>query len=337
MTEKHILVVGVGSIGKRHLRNFKSLGCKVSAVDPRTDRLDEASKWTEHGYRDLERASVTAVKFDGVVIATPPRFHFNQCLQLVKSELPILLEKPGTQTLEQSEDLSNCLDTNKVLLAYCYRWWPSIIKLREYIQNGKVGRCLNANFTISAHIEDWHPWENYKDFFLANKWLGGGALLDENHFVDLMIWFWGMPRQVIARLDKISDFDIDVEDNVDIIFIYDNGLRVTMHLDLLGRPHEKSIVVRGTEGTLRWTTAVDYKCNWIKGHISGQIDELDVFDIDDTFNFDRNQMFIDEAKEFLDMIDGKAKASCTLQDGIKVLELVESCFESSKTGRMVDV
>ena len=144
MTEKHILVVGAGSIGKRHLRNFKSLGCKVSAVDPRQDRLDEANKESqlEGLYLNLEKALKSDLDdldyryFDGVVIATPPRFHFNQCLQLMKSELPILLEKPGTQTLEQSEDLSNCLDTNKVLLAYCYRWWPSIIKLREYIQNG---------------------------------------------------------------------------------------------------------------------------------------------------------------------------------------------------------
>ncbi len=334
---KHILVVGAGSIGKRHLRNFKGLGCKVSAVDPRQDRLQEAEGLgTEKIYNKLNTSknpSLEWKRFDGVVIATPPRFHFNQCLQLVKSELPILLEKPGTQTLEQSEDLSNCLDTNKVLLAYCYRWWPSIIKLREYIQNGKVGRCLNANFTISAHIEDWHPWEYYKDFFLANKWLGGGALLDENHFVDLMIWFWGMPRQVIARLDKISDFDIDVEDNVDMIFIYDNGLRVTMHLDLLGRPHEKSIKVRGDKGTLDWSTSIDYHKNVITYDNRPEHRYLD----NDEFEFDRNNMFIDEAKEFLGMIDGKAKPSCTLQDGIKVLEIVESCKRSSDEGRIINV
>ena len=330
---KHILVVGSGSIGKRHLRNFKSLGCEVSAVDPRQDRLDEANEQAElqNRYTSLNQ-SADFKKFDGVVIATPPRFHYHQCLQLAKSGLPILLEKPGTTTLGQSKVLADS-SPNKFLLAYCYRWWPSIIKLREYIQTGKIGRCLNANFTISAHIEDWHPWENYRDFFLANKWLGGGALLDENHFVDLMIWFWGMPRQVIARLDKISDFEIDVEDNVDIIFIYDNGLRVTMHLDLLGRPHEKSIMVRGDEGTLKWYSSIDYKAN--------RIDFAQTMDgsktKSDNFTFDRNSMFIWEAEEFLDMIDGKAKPSCTLQDGIKVLELIEACFESSRSGRAVNV
>ena len=308
MTEKHILVVGAGSIGKRHLRNFKSLGCEVSAVDPRQDRLLEAKgEGASICSKDLKEALEVHDNIDGIVIATPPRFHFRQCLEILKSEIPILLEKPGTRTCWESKSLVEYSNSNKFLLAYCYRWWPSIIKLREHIQNGKIGRCLNANFTISAHIEDWHPWEHYKDFFLANKWLGGGALLDENHFVDLMIWFWGMPRQIIARLDNISDFDIDVEDNVDIIFIYDNGLRVTMHLDLIGRPHEKSIIIRGDRGTLTWGTSVDYSTNTIRfannmlpNHESEEVH---------VFEFDRNSMFISEAQEFLDMIDGNDKPS----------------------------
>ena len=333
---KHILVIGCGSIGKRHIRNYKSLGCKVSAVDPRKDRLDEAK---EAGAQITSINMETIIKLarldvDGAVIATPPKFHYQQVLDLIEYDIPIFLEKPGTKYLLESKAIAAQpkFNPDKLLLGYCYRWWPSIIKLREYLQNGKIGQPLSANMIISAHIEDWHPWENYKDWFLANKDLGGGALLDENHFVDLMVWFWGMPKAVKADLSTLGGFDIDVENNCEIIFIYD-GFRVVMHLDMLARPHEKRIDIRGNNGTLHWGTLLDYTSNWIDYNNTKEwkLSEHDYF------KFDRNDMFISEAQEFLNIIDGNMKPSCTLEDGMKVLRLVEACKESSDKGTIIYV
>jgi len=331
---KHILVIGAGSIGKRHIRNYKSLGCKVSAVDPRRDRLDEA-KEAGAQITSINMETITklaGLDVDGAVIATPPKFHYQQVLDLIEYDIPIFLEKPGTKYLLESKAIAAQpkFNPDKLLLGYCYRWWPSIIKLREYLQNGKIGQPLSANMIISAHIEDWHPWENYKDWFLANKDLGGGALLDENHFVDLMVWFWGMPKAVKADLSTLGGFDIDVENNCEIIFIYD-GFRVVMHLDMLARPHEKTISIRGTEGTLRWWTQNDYTFNRIS--LGVDIEGWTNFE----FTFDRNDMFISEAQEFLNIIDGNIKPSCTLEDGMKVLRLVEACKESSDKGIMINV
>lgn len=335
---KHILVIGAGSIGKRHLRNcYNSLGCKVSAVDPRQDRLAEAAEQVklENAYKDLAAIPLPIQDIDGVVIATPPKFHYEQCLFAIENELPIFLEKPGTKYAQESELLQQHpkFDNNKLLLGYCYRWWPSIQRLKEILDNSHkwVGNPLSANMIITANLLDWHPWEPYKDFFLANKELGGGALLDENHFVDLMIWFWGMPQAIFAKLDTLGDFDIDVEDNCEMIFRYD-GFRVAMHLDMLARPHEKSIIVRGSKGSLRWNTTNDYSINDILYSKSIQ----NVWK-KEPFVFDRNDMFISEAKEFLAIIDGKVQPSCTLQDGINVLKLVEGCKRSSRMRMEINV
>ena len=73
---------------------------------------------------------------------------------------------------------------------------------------------------MSAHLADWHPWEQYQDFFMAKKNLGGGALLDESHWIDLMVWFFGLPQSIIGKVEKISDLDIETDDNVDFLSLY---------------------------------------------------------------------------------------------------------------------
>ena len=88
---------------------------------------------------------------------------------------------------------------------------------------------------------------------MSSRELGGGALLDESHWIDLALWLFGMPLSVYARIEKISDLEIDTDDNVDMILEFFGGLRATLHLDLFGRPHEKSIRFIGEEGSCLWT------------------------------------------------------------------------------------
>ena len=61
---------------------------------------------------------------------------------------------------------------------------------------------------------------------MARRELGGGALLDESHWIDLMLWLFGMPASVSGRIDKISELEIDSDDNVDLLFAYNNGPRI---------------------------------------------------------------------------------------------------------------
>src|SRR3989344_6273566 len=94
--KKHILVLAAGSVGRRHLRNFASLGCDVSAMDPREDRLKEAENEVKlvHKFKNAEESLSTPDKFDGAVVASPSKFHFSSTLVLLKAGLPVLLEKP---------------------------------------------------------------------------------------------------------------------------------------------------------------------------------------------------------------------------------------------------
>lgn len=324
-SKKHILVIGAGSVGKRHLKNLTSLGCEVSTVDPRQDRLKEASEQVKliRSFTELSDALKEADCFDGVVVGTPPKYHVEQCIQSAKAGLPILLEKPVSHIYSEAvklQEVLSGLSEAKLLLGYTYRWWPPLHEFRDRIIKGDIGKPLSAKFIMSAHLADWHPWERYQDFFMASKDLGGGALLDESHFLDLMLWFFGMPAQVFAKVERLSSLEIETDDNVDMIAVYDGGLRVTMHLDLYGRPHEKFIVVTGEEGTLKWS----FEPNCIQFSKKMEHDWQEK-----RFDFKRNDMFVNVAKEFLEILGGRKEMSCTLADGINVLKIIEACRQSS--------
>ena len=322
----HLLVIGLGSAGKRHARNLRALGCTVSGFDPRTDRQEEAATEgpLESTFSDLNEA-LAATVYDGFVIASPPSFHVDQIIAAGATGRWILCEKP------LSIDAASCRRLQaagaKVLLGYTYRWWPPVAEFRRRLQSGEIGAVRHIRFVMSAHLADWHPWERYQDFFMANKEQGGGALLDESHFLDLLLWISGKPQSVMASVDKISDLDISADDNVDVIASFSNGMKANLHFDLIGRPHQRHIIAVGETGTLMWS----YEENAVKLSRTGELKWED-----QVFTCERNEMFIGAAIELLDLIRGIRNApSCSLEDGIAALEVVDACRQSSAGGKSI--
>lgn len=327
MQVPHLLILGTGSVGRRHARNFRDLGCLVSCMDPRSDRLEEAGRALSlrHQFSTLEAAMARAKEFSGVVICSPPKFHVEQSVASLDRGLPVLLEKPVSLDAGSCRPLHHVLHLGgRILLGYTYRWWPPIQKLKMLLDTSTVGPLRHARFVMSAHLADWHPWERYQDFFMASRELGGGALLDESHFVDLMLWFFGKPESIFAKIDKVSSLEIETDDVVDIIATYPNQFRVTIHLDLFGRPHEKQIVVAGEAGTVQCLFNPDIlrigrtpQSEWET----------------ESFSVERNDMFLGVAREFLEIMQGTdTRPTCTLADGLTVLEVLDACRQSHESG-----
>lgn len=332
MPAPHILIIGSGSAGKRHARNFAKLGCNISCVDPREDRRRELAAETPvvGAFASNEAAFAASSRPDAVVVASPPAFHVEQTLASLQHGLPVLLEKPSSPGLQGTQRMAAVARKTGVpiLLGYTWRWWPPLEKVRQILASRQLGELLHVQFHMSAHLADWHPWERYQDFFMARRDLGGGALLDESHWIDLMLWFFGMPRSVFARIEKLSSLEIDADDNVDIIAMYEGRMRVALHLDLYGRPHEKSIRFVGEKGTMLWTA--DPNRIVIGRDPSGWSETHD-------FNCERNDMFVAVAREFLDSLTRKRGATCSIEDGERVLKLVEAARRSHARRAVVDI
>jgi len=328
-TGKHILIVGTGSVGKRHAKNLHALGCVISCFDPNAGRCAELAGEIElrGSYTEFDRVLEDARSFQGVVIASPPKFHVDQCLRLQAAGLPVLLEKPVSPAYEDARRLRDAETRSPLLLGYTWRWWKPLHRVRELLAQRAVGEIHHVRMSMSAHLADWHPWEDYRSFFMASRDLGGGALLDESHWIDLMLWFFGRPTHVFAQIAHISPLEIETDDNVDMLVTYPRT-RVSIHLDLYGRPHEKRIVFCGDGGTIAWTVDPNRVCIGKKA-----ADEWEV----EPFTVERNDMFLDTAREFLGVIDGSPVRTCTIGEGIDVLRVVEAARRSSSTGQSVQL
>jgi predicted dehydrogenase len=327
---EHILIIGSGSVGKRHARNLAALGCRISCVDPRVDRLTELAAETPvvASYASADAALGRQADLSGVVIASPTAFHPSDLAAAVRAGHPVLLEKPVARTAVEARAMRLAAEQGKipVLLGYTWRWWPPLARVRQLLREQAIGRVLHVQFHMSAHLADWHPWEPYQTFFMASAAQGGGALLDESHWIDLMVWLFGMPQRISARVEKISGLEIETDDNVDVLAVYADGMRVTLHLDLYGRPHEKSIRFVGEAGTLLWSA----EPNRIAiGNEAGQLWR------EECFSCERNDMFVAVVREYLDMMAGAAQPTCTLGDGLRVMELIGAVRLSSKEERTV--
>lgn len=329
MKNPHILVIGFGSVGKRHARNLSALGCRISCVDPRADRREELAKeGRPEGSYPTVAAAFSKGAFDGVVVASPTASHPADTFSALERGIPVLLEKPVAKTAEEGREIlkAEAQWGGRVLLGYTWRWWPPLERVRERLCAGEIGRTRHVQFYMSAHLADWHPWEPYQDFFMSSAAHGGGALLDESHWIDLMVWLYGMPTELSGRVEKISDLEIDADDTVDVHIAYTDQLRASLHLDLYGRPHEKYIRFIGEKGTLYWSA----EPNKISlGRNSDQEWE------DEIFSFERNHMFFRLAEEFLEIVAGRSAPSCTLADGLNVMSLIEAIRTSNRLKEVV--
>jgi len=318
------LVVGTGSVGRRHAKNLASLGARVACFDPRADRLEQLRAElpaVAATYTSLAEA-LGAATYAGAVIGSPPSVHVEQSAALLERRVPVLLEKPVSPDLASARRLEEAVERTgtPLLLGYTYRWWPPLIELRRRVLDGAVGAPRHARIVMSAHLADWHPWERYQDFFMASRELGGGALLDESHFLDQMLWLFGMPELIYGRAEHVSELEITTDDNVDLVAVYPAGLRVNIHLDLFGRPHEKLVSIVGERGTLQ--CAFDPNVVRVASGAAGPWEET-------RFDCERNDMFLAVAREFVDVARGAERPSCTIRDGVDVLRCVEAVRRST--------
>ena len=134
-----ILIVGTGSVGKRHAKNFAELGYKISCVDPRKDRVSELSDEikVEYTYETLNSALDGGETYSGLVICSPPKFHVDQSCASLDRGIPVLLEKPVSKTIKEAGILKNALNNSEIrggphlLLGYTWRWSPELIYLKQ--------------------------------------------------------------------------------------------------------------------------------------------------------------------------------------------------------------
>ncbi len=325
---KRVLVIGLGSIGKRHLKNIKY-------VFPRIEVLLFSRKKELSNYEgccvlhDLSEAIKMNVQ--AAFICTPSTFHLEIANTMVESGIHILIEKPVSNSSHGLLELKNKAEKRgvKVMVGYNLRFVKSLDFFRSLLQSDVYGEPLCIKAEVGQYLPDWRPGKDYRESVSAKKSLGGGALLELSHEIDYLSWIFGQPIYASGVSVKVSNLDIDVDDLVIGHLVFEKKsckINVTFHLDFLQRQSFRQCKAICKQGTVIWDAIAD--------NVMLFCNDKEVLLYQG--KADRNESYLIEIKEFLQAIEDDTETPVSLADGIRTMSVVESIRSSSYLTKKVN-
>jgi predicted dehydrogenase len=329
------MIAGLGSIGRRHLRNLLTLG-ERDILLYRTHRStlpeDELSGFPVE--TDLQAA--LAHKPDAVIISNPTALHLDVAIPAAEAGCHLFLEKPVSHSLDRIDQLKQAVHLNNlhVLMGFQFRFHPGLHQITKLLSEKVVGEPVSVRAHWGEYLPDWHPWEDYHKGYSARPELGGGVVLTLCHPLDYLRWLFGEVAALWALTSNQGGLGLKVEDTAEIGLCFTSGVLGSVHLDFIQRPAAHWLEIIGTGGTTRW----DYYQNTVEtlteSVVSGQKPAISNQQSTIPLSEIRNQMFVAEMRHFLDILRGKEKPVCTLYDGIRALELALAVHESAQKKRL---
>ena len=333
-----VLVIGLGSIGKRHVGNLEALGLACGSI-ALLRRKESANPFGDEVLRahpghavfhDLTDA-LLGHRPQAVVVSSPNALHVPAALAAARAGAHVLVEKPLSHSLQGVDELVAEVGQRKLvgMVAYNLRFHPALRQAKSWLDAGKIGKPVSARAEVAERVTDWHPWEDFRISYAVRRDLGGGVLLTQSHELDYLRWFFGEPVWAFTSGGTRGGLGIDVEDTVEAILGFPGGLDVSLHLDYVKRPAKRELEITGTSGRIH----VD-----LLQHCATLIPlEKDArpLTVPPPEGFERNAMYLDELKHFLDCIESGAEPAVTLHDGKRVVEVVQALRRSMETRAVV--
>lgn len=314
MKDTHLLIIGLGGMGNKHLETFRKHNeIKLSIVEKDKSRFDNLeNKKRILNFFQLIPESLD--KFDGVVIATPPDTHKDITQLCIDQNIPFLLEKPLGSSTSGWQDLiiKSSKKGAKGLVAYPRRFGKGYKRLKEKITSKNFGEVFFVNSNFSQNFRKYRP--DYADTYYALKKSGGGILLDAiSHHLDLMVYLFGEIKNIKTKLKKVAILDTECEDfalthiefknNNTIGFIQGNQFQ---------KPNTDLIEIVGEK--------ISIKYDRIKNKFSSSNNETW---IDEEISGDWDKILFDQSKNFLNLIRGLNYEGTSLKEGLNILECIE--------------
>jgi predicted dehydrogenase len=361
-----ILIAGLGSIGRRHLRNLLALGeadkerplDKVGPLDIllyRTHKGTPFVKGTTVVPSSLPEAELApfpvetdltaalAWRPQAVIIANPTALHLDVAIPAAESGCHIFVEKPISHSLERINQLRAALHRSggQLLVGYHFRFHPGLQKVKDLLSQQAIGRPLSVRIHWGEYLPNWHPWEDYRKSYSARADLGGGVTLTLSHTLDYVRWLLGEVDSLWAFSDRLGNLELSVEDTIEIGLKFKNRILGSVHMDYNQQPPAHTLEIVGTLGTLRWDNT-DGHVVILRPGTAGRIVSTEPAErTSECFpapaGFERNDLFLAEMRHFLAVARLEHAPACTLDDASEALRLALAALQSAQQGLLINM
>ncbi len=310
-----LLVAGCGSIGRRHLRNLRTLGAEVrgctlsgresAALEaevgaPVAGSLEEGLRWRP----------------EAVVICSTTDRHVEVGLRALDQGCHLFVEKPIALDLPDAQRLVEAARLGRRTLAVgCnLRFHPGLRALRRWLFEGGAARpvCLRAQ--VGQYLPDWRPGRDYRQSYSARADQGGGMIMEGIHEIDYTLWLLGRPDSVSCAAVKLSDLEMDAEDTAALLLTFPSGSIAELHLDCVRRGYHRSCSLDGPRGS----AVLDFAAGTLA--LDGRVETLER---------DFSGTYVDEMRDFLRAVEEGTASACTGEDALVALEVALAARRSS--------
>jgi len=323
--KKSILIVGLGSIGERHLRCFQATErCVVSGCEPNKDLRDAVqSRYDCECFASQEEA-LSSSHWDAAVICTPANSHIPIAIECIKAGLQLLIEKPLSISLDEIDTLTTLALRREAIVrvAYVYRSIPVVAAARDLVHSGKIGEIKHVVVTAGQNFPAARP--AYASTYFASRSTGGGCIQDAlTHNLHAVEWIVGPIEKVFCDASHQALKNVETEDTVNLLSRLQGGVPAVFSLNLFQAPDEVTLSFHGLGGSVR--------AELHNHRVGSQLQNEREWKWTIMPKEERDGMFIRQANAFLNALEGKPDHLATLEDGLQTLKVNLAAMQSADT------
>ena len=321
-----ILIVGYGSIGKRHLEVARKLFPEVDIRVLRFHERKEIPKSSNGCFNSIE----DAIKFAPhiAVIANPAPFHLDMAYQLASVGVHLMIEKPLACSADGVMQLVSFCKNNGIVLfvAYNLRFLSSLQYFRDLLIEGVIGKVFSVRCEVGQFLPAWRKDKDSRLSVSAKQELGGGVLLELSHEIDYLRWIFGEIDWVSAILIRQSFLEVDVEDSAHLTLGFEpqiDGRRLvgTLNLDFIRHDSTRSCIAIGEKASLKWDGLLNVVKLWQADSNSWGTMYSSTLPSINTYEL--------EWKHFKSCVLGGINPFINGEDGLSVLKVIDAARKSS--------
>ena len=318
--ELNLLLVGCGSIGKRHAQVLTELGMKhMTACDPSEEQRNGMKElFPEIALTDNYDEALKTGNFDAVFIFTPTAMHLDMAKKALMAGCHVFVEKPLAHAEEGTAELKALAEEKGllVMVGFCLRYHEVLLKAKELLESGLIGRLINVRSFVGEPFAEIQP--NYMNMYYS-KYSGVFEIV---HDIDLALWYANQElEEVYSVYGSYSDMGMDSPDTAELLFKFKDRLAASVHIDFYHHPRRRQIELLGTNGTI----IVEF-ASWDKATLSWYNTDTRKWTINE-YPTQRNDMFRDEDEDFLLSVIGERKLKLTIDEALRSLKAVERVYQ----------
>lgn len=248
-----IIIIGFGSIGKRHYKNLLKMNFKnLSVYDP-DPKAFEGFNWVDRiislDYKSLKNYFIA-------FICSPNNLHMKHALICAKAGCHLFIEKPLSHNLANINKLNRiCREKRLITFVSCNMRFHSCLQfIHNYLREEKLGKVYSIQHEFGYYLPYWRPDQDYRKNYAAKKSTGGGIILDDIHEFDLLFWLNNFEKVIKSKsvFGKVSNLEIETEDICLAIFKFRNKVLGLVRCDYLQKKRSRNCKIIGEKGNLFW-------------------------------------------------------------------------------------